>query len=135
MFASSHTPDTARHSKCLRSGIIAVIWFALVIGAASAAKPDPNDEFAIELWMTENGMPQNIVTALLQSREGYIWAETYNGIALFDGEIFRFFDSTHTPGLTNSRVTCLFEDHNGVVWIGHDTYHLTKFANGKFEPV
>ncbi len=80
-------------------------------------------------------MPQNIVTALLQTRNGYIWAATYNGIAQFDGESFRVFDSTHSAGLTNSRVTSLFEDAEGTIWIGHDTYHLTRFANGKFEPV
>ena len=49
-------------------------------------------------------MPQNIVTALLQLRSGYIWAATYNGIGQFDGESFRTFDASHTEGLTNSRI-------------------------------
>ncbi|HEY4305992.1 MAG TPA: two-component regulator propeller domain-containing protein, partial [Gemmatimonadaceae bacterium] len=102
-------------------------------GAEMAA--DPNDEFAIQTWTTEDGMPQNIVTALLQTKAGYIWAATYNGIAQFDGESFRVFDSTHTAGLTNSRITSLFEDAKGTIWIGHDTSDLTKYAQGKFEPV
>jgi signal transduction histidine kinase/ligand-binding sensor domain-containing protein len=106
--------------------------FAPVRCCAQTNTTDPNDEFAIQMWMTEHGMPQNIVTALLQTRDGYIWASTYNGIAQFDGENFRVFDSSHAEGLTNSRITSLYMDERGDIWIGHDTSHITKFSNGKF---
>ena len=83
--------------------------------------------------MTEEGMPQNIVTALLQTDSGYLWAGTYNGIAQFDGVRFRVFTPAITPGLPNGRVTSLFKDSHGDIWIGHDTSDVTKFSGGKFE--
>ena len=118
---------------------LALLWFAVLFGIASGCpaetSPDPNDEFALQVWTTEDGMPQSTVTALLQTREGYIWAATYSGIAQFDGESFRVFDSSHTTGLTNSRVTSMFEDATGTIWIGHETSDLTCYSNGRFEPV
>jgi len=102
---------------------------------SGGATNDATTEFAIETWMTEHGMPQNSVTALLQTRDGYIWAATYSGIAQFDGERFKVFDSSSAEGgLPNSRITSLFEDAKGDIWVGHDTGDLTRYSDGKFHP-
>ena len=92
-------------------------------------------EFATETWTTDNGMPHNTVTALLQTRKGYIWAATYNGIAQFDGDRFKVFDASNTQGLNDSRITALYEDPAGAVWIGHDRGEVTRCVDGRFEPV
>jgi len=89
-------------------------------------------EFALETWTTERGMPQNSVTALLQTRAGYLWVATYNGIAQFDGERFKVLDSANSAGLPDSRITSLFEDSHGDIWIGHDTGNLTRYSEGTF---
>jgi signal transduction histidine kinase/ligand-binding sensor domain-containing protein len=94
-----------------------------------------SSEFAIETWRTDNGLPQNTVTAVLQTRRGYIWAATYNGIVQFDGVRFKVFDSSNTKGLANSRVTTLHEDAAGNVWIGHDTGEVTHCSKGIFNTV
>jgi signal transduction histidine kinase/ligand-binding sensor domain-containing protein len=112
-----------------------VVFFALTGHGLAETPPNPNDEFAVQAWTTEDGLPQSTVTSLLQTRDGYIWAGTYSGIAQFDGESFHLFDSSHTAGLTNSRVTSMFEDAAGTIWIGHETSDLTRYSNGKFEPV
>lgn len=120
-------------------------WMALLLAAhlslagttlsTAAGGADPNREFAIETWTTEHGLPQNSITALLQTRTGYIWASTYNGIAQFDGHRFRIFDSASTAGLPNSRITTLFEDAKGDLWIGHDTGDVTVYTQGRFTSV
>jgi len=104
-------------------------------GSPRHTGPNPVDQFAMETWRTEHGMPQDIVTALLQTRAGYIWIATYNGIAQFDGLRFAVFDSSSTEGLPNSRITSLFEDARGDIWIGHDTGEITRFSDGVFRPV
>ena len=125
-------------SRCLATPLR---WgcFALALLAGASAElragTDPANQYAMQTWMTEDGMPQNTVTALLQTRAGYIWAATYNGIAQFDGARFKVFDSSNTEGLPNSRITSLFEDAQGDIWIGHDTGDLTKFSDGRFHSV
>jgi signal transduction histidine kinase/ligand-binding sensor domain-containing protein len=96
---------------------------------------DLTGEFAIETWVAEDGLPHNSVTVLLQRRNGYIWSGSFNGIAQFDGEHFKVFTSSNTRGLRNSRITCLYEDPQGVAWIGHDTGEVTRCTGERFEPV
>ena len=40
--------------------------------------------YFIRAWQTENGLPQNSVTAVVQTRDGYLWLGTYSGLARFD---------------------------------------------------
>ncbi len=92
-------------------------------------------DYSFDVWQTENGLPYNSVTAIVQTRDGFIWLGTYNGLVRFDGVQFTVFDTSNTPQLRSSRVTSLFEDAQGVLWIGHETGGLTKYANGQFTHV
>ena len=38
-----------------------------------------------QAWSTENGLPQNSVHAIFQSRDGYLWIATEGGVARFNG--------------------------------------------------
>jgi len=125
-------PRGRRGRSCIAS--LVLLATLLVVGRAGGA-PELNGEFALEVWTTEHGIPQNSITAVMQTREGYIWASTYNGIARFDGARFNVFDSANTKGLPNSRVTSFFQDERGEIWIGHDTGDLTCFSQGVFQGV
>jgi signal transduction histidine kinase/ligand-binding sensor domain-containing protein len=100
---------------------------------ALAAPALPN--YFTHLWQTEDGLPQNAVTAIVQTRDGYLWLGTYNGLARFDGLRFTVYADSTTPGLQSSRVTSLFEDDVRNLWIGHETGGLTRFKDGRFEPI
>ena len=43
------------------------------------------------VWQTEQGLPQNSVTALLQDHDGYLWIGTFGGLTRFDGETLQGF--------------------------------------------
>jgi signal transduction histidine kinase/ligand-binding sensor domain-containing protein len=53
----------------------------------------------------------------------------------FDGVRSAVFDSANTPALQNGLITSLYEDSHGVLWIGHETGHLTRLTRGTFESV
>ena len=84
-------------------------------------------------WKTEDGLPDNAVTAVVQTRDGYLWVGTYGGLVRFDGAHFTVFNSANTPALQSDRVTSLFEDAKGTLWIGHERGDLTRYRDGKFE--
>src|SRR5438309_1432576 len=82
---------------------------------------------AFDVWQVdESGAQQEPVTAILQSRDGYLWLGTYHGLIRFDGVRSVVYDSGNTPGLQNGLVTSLFESSDGVMWIGHETGQLTR---------
>jgi ligand-binding sensor domain-containing protein len=83
----------------------------------------------------EQGLPQNKVTAVVQTRDGYLWVGTYNGLARFDGVHFTVFDDNNTPELRSSRVTSLFEAGDGTLWIGTESGDVSQYKDGHFAAV
>ena len=83
------------------------LFFCFSAGSIWLGGDGPN--YFIRAWQVENGLPQNKVTAVLQTRDGYLWLGTYSGLARFDGVKFKVFDDNNTPELHSSRVTSLCE--------------------------
>jgi diguanylate cyclase (GGDEF)-like protein len=108
-----------------------------LLAAAPFSLPalDPNlglDEYAIERYSTENGLPQSSVLAMIQTRDGYLWLGTYEGLARFDGLTFTVFDKSNTPEMESNGIKALAEDDDGRLWIG-TTAGLLRYAAGRFQ--
>jgi ligand-binding sensor domain-containing protein len=89
-------------------------------------------DYLIDAWQTDEGLPNNAVTAIVQSRDGYLWIGTSNGLARFDGVRFTTFRTVDTPELGSNLILCLYEDKEGVLWIGTDGGGLTRYERGRF---
>jgi signal transduction histidine kinase/ligand-binding sensor domain-containing protein len=71
----------------------------------------------IGTWTIEQGLPQNFVTALDQTPDGFLWVGTMGGLARFDGLNFR----TNFPGdppALHSSITNIGHDGAGQLWVG-----------------
>ncbi len=90
------------------------------------------DEYALERYTTENGLPQSSVMALAQTRDGYMWLGTYEGLARFDGQAFTVFDKSNTPEMESNSIKALAEDSRGRLWVG-TTSGLLRYSGGRFE--
>src|SRR2546429_3347282 len=88
-------------------------------------------QFGHEVWLTENGLPQNTVHSIAQTRDGYIWIGTEEGLARFDGVRFTIFDKQNTPQLKSNYIRALLADHQDALWIG-TAEGLVRMQNGKF---
>ena len=75
-------------------------------------------DYLVEFWRSAQGLPNNTVNALLQSRDGYLWAGTAAGLARFDGLTFTEMADPATPGLSGACITALLEDREGALWVG-----------------
>jgi diguanylate cyclase (GGDEF)-like protein len=90
------------------------------------------DEYAIERYSTENGLPQSSVLAMVQTRDGYLWLGTYEGLARFDGLNFTVFDKSNTPEMESNSIKALAEDRDGRLWVG-TTSGLLRYSQNRFE--
>src|SRR5262245_1163503 len=88
--------------------------------------------YLLETWTTDEGLPQNTVNAILQTRDGYLWAGTYDGLARFDGLHFTTFNTANTPELGSNGIRALCEDRSGALWIGTNGGGLSRYAGGRF---
>ena len=83
-------------------------------------------------WTVETGLPQNIISGIHQTPEGYLWVATLDGLARFDGVRFTVFNKSNTPGISNNRFTCLYEDAQGDLWAGTEVGVVTRYHQGQF---
>ncbi|MEY4918124.1 MAG: hypothetical protein RL616_2037 [Verrucomicrobiota bacterium] len=111
----------------------ALVFAVVVAGFFSALAAAPN--YFTRIWQVEQGLPQNKVTAVTQTRDGYLWLGTYNGLARFDGVHFKVFDDKNTPELRSSRITSLFEAADGMLWIGTESGDVSQCKDGRFSAV
>ncbi len=78
--------------------------------------------YSIDVWRPdEEKLTQSSVIAMTQTRDGYLWLGTLNGLVRFDGIRFTVFDEANTPGLNSSRIMNLFEDSQRNLWIATET--------------
>ena len=114
---------------------VAGVWLFIAVALAASESPETGARILFQSWGTEDGLPQNHATAIAQTRDGYLWLGSYNGVARFDGVRFTVFDSINTPGLRSSRIISLHHDAQGVLWLGHETGELSRCQTNRFEPV
>src|SRR5688572_11318822 len=89
-------------------------------------------QYQIESWTTDHGLPQNVVTAVIQARDGYIWLATLDGLVRFDGVRFTVFNRNNSRGIRSNRFVALYGAADGAIWAGTDGAGVTRYASGAF---
>jgi ligand-binding sensor domain-containing protein len=92
-------------------------WLLLLMGLLLTASGhlfalDPHKEvtqYIHKTWSTDDGLPNNHITALLQTSDEYLWIGTGDGPARFDGVKFDVFNSDNTAVIPDNRVTVFLE--------------------------
>src|SRR5262249_55582468 len=83
-------------------------------------------------FSTDTGLPQNSFYAILQTRDGFLWFTTLDGLLRHDGLSFTVFNTANSPGLEVSRMTALAEDAEGALWIGSEDGRVIRYSGGAF---
>ena len=106
-----------------------VISLCGVMASAHALPPDPLSEFAHRTWHVQDGLPDQIVQAVAQTPDHYLWVGTTKGLLRFDGKTF--LPMTH-PALRHG-VTCLTVAGDGSLYIGTEGGGLLHLAHGVWQ--
>lgn len=75
-------------------------------------------QYLIKSWTTDDGLASNALRNIIQTKDGYIWIASYDGIIRFDGIDFHTYNSFNTKTLLTDAIRVLHEDKNGILWIG-----------------
>jgi len=90
----------------------------------------PFGQYVIRKWEKDEGLPQNSINSILQSKDGYIWIGTQEGLVRFDGLNFTIFDKNNTKGIPSNHILSIVEDEKGILWIGTFGGGIFSFSNG-----
>jgi PAS domain S-box-containing protein len=127
----------------LRSAaFIATAFFALAWSRQNASAQtltpltlDPHKaitQYSHDIWNYDDGLPQSVVQAIVQTPDGYLWLGLEEGLVRFDGVQFTHFHKGNTEAFTYNDVPVLFVDRAGNLWIGSDGGGLLCFKEGRF---
>jgi len=99
---------------------IALVWLVVVLGMATAdAGPvTPSSAWFYWTWQTEDGLPDNNITGVGQSSDGYLWVATKGGVLRFNGDEFAAIPEVNLPSLPSRAVRAMLVDHHDGVWLG-----------------
>jgi len=88
-------------------------------------------QYVLRSWTSEQGLPQNSIRPMLQTRDGFLWIGTRGGLARFDGVAFVIFKANTPDSIPNDSITGLAQDRDGSLWISSPG-GLTRYRNGHF---
>lgn len=112
-----------------RGLVLATVLAAFSAGPGLALDPNLSlDQFTIEQWSLDDGLPQATVTDIVQSPEGYLYLSTFGGVVRFDGVEMQILRLTEGCG---SRYTSLAVTSSGTVWAAGGTTGVCR-VDGEF---
>jgi ligand-binding sensor domain-containing protein len=112
------------------------IWFGAAVAPHGGLSYFKDGRW--QYFSTTNGLPHNNINGLIQDSAGIIWAATgyldRGGVAQFVNtssgwNIQRIL--TQHDGLAGAKARSVFQDKDGVIWIGSEYDGMTRYFQGK----
>lgn len=94
---------------------------------------DDGRHYMVSGWTTEEGLPHNLVHAIAQDRQGFIWVGSWEGVVRFNGRHFTVFDRQNTPGAELSGVFSILPEADGGVLFGTAANGVFRYHMGRWQ--
>jgi diguanylate cyclase (GGDEF)-like protein len=89
------------------------------------------NQFVTTHLTVENGLPESSVGAVAQTRDGYLWFGTEEGLARYDGLRISVFETAHHKTLRDDFIETLAAGHDGSLWVATRS-SLAQLKDGEF---
>jgi signal transduction histidine kinase/ligand-binding sensor domain-containing protein len=123
-----------------RSKRLILACIPVLAAATGSAQITPSAQLASQYVRTdfsiENGLPDNVVDAIVQTANGELWVGTQSGLARFNGREFTAIELSVGGKSPQGAVHALLESSRGDLWAGTDAgvVMIPKAALDRFDP-
>ena len=94
-----------------------LVLAVLAPSALALDSTQPTTSYIRTTFTVDDGLPDNVVNAILQSRDGFLWIGTGAGLVRFNGRDFTPIDF-RVEGFALQAVRALAEGPDGSLWVG-----------------
>jgi len=116
----------------LRKLIFFLMAAALIVNPVwHGLTEEPYPGFPHRSWDVHDGLPDNRIKVIFQTRDGYLWLGTRDGLARFDGKRFTVFNQANTKVFVGDDFWSLTEDRRGGL-LACSSSGLYRFTGGRF---
>ncbi len=88
-------------------------------------------QYVHDCWLMEDGLPQDMVSAVAERPDGYMVFGTQEGLLRFDGTVFTLHDSRGPFPLPYTHIQCLLQAPDSTLWLG-TARGLVRWRGGAF---
>ena len=113
----------------MRLGLLAFFAVVLCQCCVSELVNRPINTMYHTRWTVREGVPKDI-TAIQQTRDGYLWLGSIDGLYRFDGVVFEGYQPQSGGPLPARSVSSLLALRNGDLWIGFRSGGISLLRNG-----
>lgn len=90
-----------------------------------------NSAWFARVWQSEEGLPENNVTGLAQTADGYLWISSHNGLVRFDGMQFERIPLPLAAGRNQPLIRALLLGRSSQVWLALEGSMAVRVALGE----
>ena len=114
------------------AGIKNTIWLIWLVAPVSLwaqdqAVPARQEGLRVQRLSVEDGLPHASVKCILQDRQGFMWFGSH-GLCKYDGRRLKVYKPRiPDPGAMLFDVRVIYEDNDGIFWIGTEEAGLARF--------
>src|SRR5258705_975896 len=112
-------------------GVFVALVVSIGIRARALDRPEPASGYASKNFTVEDGLLSNDVNVILQTRDGFLWIGTAEGLLRFDGR--HFTPIKFLPQASPILVRALAEGPDGALWVGTPG-GLARISSGGVHP-
>jgi signal transduction histidine kinase/ligand-binding sensor domain-containing protein len=104
-------------------------WLALCL-APMLVSGATNSVWFARSWQSDEELPNNTVTGLAQTPDGYLWLGTPSGLVRFDGIRFEDFSPTNFIAPPNRGTIAMLRARSGALWLAMDRGAVVRLESG-----
>ncbi len=116
----------------LRCILLILSGIPLLSPAVNLPDSPQSKEFIIQHWNSQHGLPVNSIHAMAQTKDGFIWMATQEGLVRFDGFEFITFSQKNNPAFLFNDIYSLLVCRDGSLLIGCHAGHLILYKDRIF---
>jgi signal transduction histidine kinase/ligand-binding sensor domain-containing protein len=108
-------------------------WVALSLLASTACvrAVSTDSKWALHVWQSDDGLPNNNVTSIAQTPDGYLWVANPFQLVRFDGVQFEAFSPTAFGANPNLGVHVLLKSSDRGLWLAMDHGAVAYLKSGQ----
>lgn len=117
------------HASCF---ILALVFLA-ADGFVCVSAAAPVSPWHYRPYQTEDGLPDNSITGVNQTTDGFLWIATRGGLVCFNGEEFTPLPQANLPALPSRTVRAMFCDRRDRLWVAMERGPVFCFKSDGLE--